>query len=218
MSYTTAIFDLDGTILDTLDDLSDAMNHVLQVNGYPLRTKEEIRERVGNGIMKLILRSLPEQVSEQRQQELLAEFKEYYGAHCADRTRPYEGIPELLQALKQRGIRLAVVSNKADFAVQELCKEYFPGIFDVTVGEREGVRRKPAPDSVQEVLKALEENVSGAVYIGDSEVDVQTAANAKMAGLAVTWGFRSEEDLKAAGAERLIHQPQDLLEAILASD
>ncbi len=216
MSYTTAIFDLDGTILDTLDDLSDAMNHVLQVNGYPLRTKEEIRERVGNGIMKLILRSLPEQVSEQRQQELLAEFKEYYGAHCADRTRPYGGIPELLQTLKQRGIRLAVVSNKADFAVQELCKEYFPGIFDVTVGEREGVRRKPAPDSVQEVLKALEENVSGAVYIGDSEVDVQTAANAKMAGLAVTWGFRSADDLKAAGAERLIHQPEDLLEAILS--
>lgn len=217
MSYKTAIFDLDGTILDTIDDLANTMNYVLKSNGYPCLSRDQVQERVGNGILKLIIRSLPEEVSEQRQQELLSEFKAFYSLHCADQTRPYEGISELLQMLKEKGIRLAVVSNKADFAVKELCEQYFPGIFQVTVGERDGVRKKPAPDSVKEVLKLLQCRTEDAVYIGDSEVDVQTAANAQLDGLFVLWGFRSEEILLKAGAEseELVSRPAQLLERIL---
>ncbi len=215
MSYKTAIFDLDGTILDTIDDLADTMNYVLRSSGYPERTRDEIQERVGNGILKLIIRALPEEVSEERQRELLALFKEYYAEHCADHTRPYEGIPELLEKLKEQGVALAVVSNKADFAVKELCSRYFPGVFQAAVGERDGVRKKPAPDSVQEVLRLLQCSPEDAVYIGDSEVDVQTAVNASMQGLAVTWGFRSEETLRKAGADRLIASPEELFREIL---
>lgn len=210
MKFKTAIFDLDGTILDTIDDLANTMNYVLEINGYPLRTRDEVQARVGNGILNLIIKALPEAVSEQRQKELLTEFREHYAIHCADYTKPYEGIPELLHSLKEKGVTLAVVSNKADFAVKELCQQYFPGIFDVTVGEREGVRKKPAPDSVNEVLRILKCNPEDAVYIGDSEVDVATAVNAKMAGLFVLWGFRSRETLLQAGAETLISKPEEL--------
>ncbi|MDO4491273.1 MAG: HAD family hydrolase [Lachnospiraceae bacterium] len=215
MSFKAAVFDLDGTILDTIDDLADTMNYVLERNGYPLRSRDEVQARVGNGILNLIRRALPEEVSPDRQQELLLQFKEHYGKHCADKTKPYEGIMELLQTLKEKGISLVVVSNKADFAVKELCQQYFPGIFDVTVGEREGVRKKPAPDSVQEVLHSLPCSAEEAVYIGDSEVDVQTALNVPMAGIFVTWGFRTPETLLQAGAKKLVQKPEELLQEIL---
>lgn len=215
MKFKTAIFDLDGTILDTIDDLANTMNYVLETNGYPLRTRDEVQARVGNGILNLIIKALPEEVPVEKQQELLAAFREHYAVHCADYTKPYDGIPSLLQALKKEGVTLAVVSNKADFVVKLLCQQYFPGIFDVTVGEREGVRKKPAPDSVNEVLKILQCNPEDAVYIGDSEVDVATAVNADMAGLFVLWGFRSRETLLEAGAEKLISKPEELFSEIV---
>ena len=175
MSYRLAIFDLDGTILDTLEDLKESTNAALAANGYPERTLEEVRCFVGNGIGKLIERAVPKGTSKEATKKTLESFKVHYGIHCADHTKPYDGIIKLLEDLRKYGIQTAVVSNKADFAVQELCSQYFPKAFDFVVGEREGIRRKPCPDSVFEVLKTLKKTAAEAVYIGDSDVDVDTA-------------------------------------------
>jgi len=211
MKYQLAIFDLDGTLLDTLDDLADSVNVVMNRFGYPVRNLTEIRSFVGNGIRKLIERSAPKDTPTEELDRVFEQFKVYYGVHCADKTKPYEGIMELLQQLKQQGIKLAVVSNKGDYAVQILCEQYFPGIFDIAVGAREGVARKPAPDTVNEVLKNLQMDKSQAVYIGDSEVDVQTAQNAGMDCIAVDWGFRDKEILEKAGAETIVSTPAKIL-------
>lgn len=207
-----AIFDLDGTILDTLEDLADALNHALTEFGYPTRTLPEVRRFVGNGIRNLIRRGAPAGTQEAEIDRLHAVFTAHYNAHCADKTRPYAGIPELLTALRDRGIRTAVVSNKPDGAVKPLCARYFPGLFDAAVGERTGVARKPAPDSVNAVLAELGFDRSEAVYIGDSEVDIATAWNAGMACFSVDWGFRPREELLANGAKLIASTPQALLE------
>ena len=178
MSYRLAIFDLDGTILDTLEDLKESTNAALAANGYPERTLEEVRCFVGNGIGKLIERAVPKGTSKEATKKTLESFKVHYGIHCADHTKPYDGIIKLLEDLRKCGIQTAVVSNKADFAVQELCSQYFPKVFDFVVGERDGIRRKPCPDSVFEVLKTLKKTAAEAVYIGDSDVDVDTAKEA----------------------------------------
>lgn len=212
MKYQLAIFDLDGTLLDTLEDLADSTNYVMRSFGYPERTLAEVRRFVGNGIRKLLERSAPNGTPSEEIDRMFEQFKEYYGAHCADKTKPYDGIMELLASLKKKGVRLAVVSNKADYAVKALCEQYFCGCFDEAVGERVGIARKPAPDTVNEVLKNLKIDKSNAVYIGDSEVDVQTAKNAEMDGIAVDWGFRDKKVLKEAGAETIVSTPAELFE------
>ena len=214
MKYTIAIFDLDGTILNTLEDLADSTNYALKTCGYPERTMDELRQFVGNGIRKLMERAVPEGTPVEEIDRVHETFTAHYKVHCADKTRPYDGIMELLQNLKKDGCKLAVVSNKADYGVQELCKQYFDGVFDFAVGEREGIRKKPAPDSVNEVLKTLGCSRDRAVYIGDSDVDIQTAANAQMDHIIVEWGFRDVPFLIAKGAKVLVEKPEEILEIV----
>ena len=209
--YKLIIFDLDGTILNTLEDLADSTNYALVMNGFSERTMEEVRTFVGNGIGKLIERAVPAGTGAEVVNKVLADFTEYYGKHCADKTRPYDGIPELINVLRERGYQTAVVSNKADFAVQELCEQYFSGLFDFVVGERKEIRRKPAPDSVLEVLERLHVEKEDALYIGDSEVDVQTAENAGIHQISVEWGFRTRDVLLSCGAEHIVMKPEEIL-------
>ncbi len=217
MKYQTVIFDLDGTILDTIEDLNTSLNYVLKQYGYPSRSLADARRFVGNGIRRLIELGAGG-VSDETLDAMLADFKTHYAIHCLDKTRPYDGIPELLCALRAAGIQTAVVSNKADFAVQELIERFFPGLFDIAVGEREGVRRKPAPDSVNEVLLNLGVSRENAVYIGDSEVDIQTAKNAGLPCIAVSWGFRDVPTLRASGAEHIVDAVPSLRELLLHGD
>ena len=214
--YRLAIFDMDGTILNTLEDLRISINHALVENGFPERTFEEVRRFVGNGTQKLVERSVPEGTSEEKQQKVLAGFDEYYAVHCADYTKPYQGIVDALQELKKRNIKTAVVSNKPDYGVQSLCEKYFKGLFDFPVGMKEGMRKKPAPDAVLQVLKHFEAAKEDAVFIGDSDVDVQTALNAGLACVGVTWGFRDREVLQNAGATVIVDDTDAMLKEILA--
>ena len=215
MRYQLAIFDLDGTILDTLEDLTDSVNAALCKSGYPERTIDEVRRFVGNGIRKLMERAVPEGTAVQDIDRVHSDFTEHYKVHCADKTRPYKGIPELLTVLRKAGCKTAVVSNKADYGVQELCSQYFDGMFDFAVGERTGILRKPSPDSVNEVLRVLGVDRSQAVYIGDSEVDVKTAANANMDHIIVTWGFRDKVFLREQGAKVFVSEPEEIERIIL---
>ena len=215
--YQLAIFDLDGTVLDTLDDLADSVNAVLVKNGYPTHTREAICGFVGNGIRLLIARALPRDASEQTVERVLADFKVYYAAHCAEKTAPYPGIPTLLARLRAAGVRTAVLSNKADFATQALCGNYFAGLFDAVAGEREaeGIPKKPAPDAVYAMMRDLGLTAADTVYIGDSEVDVQTARNAGVDAVLVSWGFRSAEMLHRAGATVVVDTPEALFAQIV---
>lgn len=209
----TIIFDLDGTLLDTLEDLTDSVNYAMEKFGFPLHTIEEIRSFVGNGAPKLIERSIPQGKENPSYDAVLAAFKEHYAAHCEDKTNPYAGIMELLAKLKDKGYRMAVVSNKFDGAVKRLCKKYFGGYLEAAIGESADVKRKPAPDTVYRALRELSCDNSRAVYVGDSEVDIQTAKNASLPCISVTWGFRTAGQLKAAGADEklMIGHPQELL-------
>ena len=216
MPYQTAIFDLDGTLLDTLEDLYRAVNHALRDHGLPLRTRDEIRSFVGNGVELLVRRSLPVGYAEETAASVLSDFKTTYAAVCKDNTKPYEGILPLLSTLRERGIRIAVVSNKFDAATKALCAEYFGELVEVAVGERADIRKKPAPDTVFEALTALGASAAGAVYIGDSEVDIQTAKNCDMDCISVTWGFKDTDFLLANGAKTLAHTPEQLLGLLLS--
>lgn len=208
------IFDLDGTLLNTLADLRTAVNLAFAAYGLPQRSMEEVRRAVGNGIRKLISRSVPEGTDTATEEAVFLRFKEEYKLHCSDKTAPYPGIPELLRQLREEGYLLAVVSNKADFAVQELMEQYFQGLYDVALGETEGLARKPAPDMVEEVLKHLQVEKAAAVYVGDSEVDVETARNAGIFCISVTWGFREKEVLEACGAECFAGNTEELQRAV----
>lgn len=208
--YQLAIFDLDGTILDTLEDLADSTNYALRMNKLPPRTQDEIRSFVGNGIRKLIERAVPENTSLEVTNGVYECFKEYYEIHCKDKTRPYDGIVSVLMELRKRGVALAVLSNKADFAVQILCEEFFPGLFDVAAGAKEGIHKKPSPDGIYEILKKLLIDAKQAVYIGDSDVDIQTGKNAGMDVISVTWGFREESFLRENGAKNVLTKPEEL--------
>ncbi len=212
--YQLAIFDLDGTILDTLEDLAASTNHALAVCGYPARTIDEVRRFVGNGVRKLVERAVPAGTSPENMERVFAAFREHYAGHSMDATRPYPYITFLLKGLKLKGMRLAVVSNKLDGAVGPLCQHFFPGLFDVSVGERPGVRKKPAPDMVEAVLTELGISREMAVYIGDSEVDIETARSAGMDEIAVTWGFRDGALLKQQGATRLADSPGELYDIL----
>ncbi len=217
MSYRIAVFDLDGTLLNTLDDLYAATNAVLVRHGLPTRTRDEVRAFVGNGVEQLIRRAVPAATDEPTILACLADFKSVYAAHCAVATAPYPGILALLANLRARGVRVAVVSNKFDPAVKSLCSHYFGELVEVAVGEHPGTRKKPAPDTVFEALSCLGDHAapcSAAVYIGDSDVDIETARAAGLDCLSVTWGFRDEPFLRAHGATRLVHTANELLDAI----
>lgn len=214
MKYAAVIFDMDGTILNTLDDLTDSLNYVLGKMGYPLRTAREVAGFLGNGVNVLVKKALPGDAGAEKTAEFLAAFKARYKDHLNDRTRPYDGIMDLLGALKERGVKTAVVSNKFDAAVKLLSREYFGGLLESSVGESETVRRKPAPDGVLMALKELGAEKDEALYVGDSEVDVETAKNAGLACAGVTWGFREKEVLVRAGADYLIDRPEELLQIV----
>lgn len=209
----TVIFDLDGTLLDTLEDLTDSVNYAMEKFGFPVHSIEEVRTFLGNGAPTLLERSIPQGVENPAYEASLAAFKAHYAEHCEDKTAPYDGVPEMLAALKEQGYRLAVVSNKFDGAVKKLCKKYFGEVITVAIGESAEVRRKPAPDTVYRALRELGSDASRAVYVGDSEVDIRTAKNASLPCISVTWGFRTEEKLRSEGAceERLIRTPQALV-------
>lgn len=214
MKYLLAVFDMDGTILDTLDDLTNTLNLSLEEEGMSPRTRDEVRSFVGNGVGKLLERAVPQGTTEEEMAALAGAFRKNYAVHCADKTKPYDGVPELIAALRERGVKTAVVSNKVDFAVRQLAEDYFPGLFDIAVGEREGVRRKPAPDSVNEVMRTLDIPRGRTVYIGDSDVDADTAANAGVDFVGVEWGFRPREVLVEHGAKVIVKSAEELLEKI----
>ena len=215
MPYQTAVFDLDGTLLDTLEDLWRATNAALERHSLPRRSRDEVRLFVGNGVEMLIRRAVPAGTDEETILAVLADFKTTYAAICEDHTRPYDGIVDMLTALRERGIRVAVVSNKFDAATKKLCEKYFGDLVEVAIGERAGVRKKPAPDTVYEALKELGMTAEGAVYIGDSDVDIRTAENCGMPCISVTWGLRDEEFLRQSGAKILVDSPERLLGVII---
>lgn len=200
MKYKLAIFDLDGTLLDTLTDLMNSANYALRQQGLKERTYKEIRAIVGHGIKNLIDRAVPEGTSEELTAEVFRGFREHYKVHCADATAPYPGVRELLGKLRGAGVKIGVISNKADPAVQDLMKIYFDGLVDIARGELPGVPKKPAPDGVWKMTDEFGVDRKDAVYIGDSEVDVETAANSGLDCVTVTWGFRDRDVLTAAGA------------------
>lgn len=215
--YQAVLFDLDGTLLDTLDDLANSVNVILGKYGYPLRGREEIQRFLGNGSEQLMRLSLPQDISDGEFQRYLAEYQVYYKGHMEEKTKPYDGILELLDALRTAGLKIGVVSNKFDMAVRGLCEKYFPGDIDAAAGEREteGIRRKPAPEMVFLAAKRLGVPKESCLYVGDSEVDILTAQNAGMDCVSVTWGFREETFLRQAGAVHLVHTPEELKKWIL---
>lgn len=219
MSYTTFIFDLDGTLLDTLGDLAASTNYALRKHGMPEHSIDDVRRFVGNGVRKLMERAIPDGDNNLDFEATFATFREHYMHHSLDTTRPYDGIPETLRALKARGCKLAVVSNKMMAATQELCRHFFLDTIEVAIGENEaaGIRKKPAPDTVFEALKALGKPtgpvpISSAVYVGDSDVDIETARNAGIPCISVLWGFRDKDFLINHGAKTFISAPSELLQ------
>lgn len=216
MNIKAVIWDLDGTLLDTLCDLAASTNAALVKNGMPARTIDEVRMFVGNGIRKLIARAVPGGEENALFEKTLADFVEHYGVHSRDRTKPYDGVLEVLDRLTEKGVKHAIVSNKIDFAVKELNLIYFGSRIGIAVGDDPSRSRKPAPDSVWEAMRQLGVSREEAVYVGDSDVDVITARNAGIPCVAVSWGFRPVSCLKDAGADLIAHTPQQLQEIIEA--
>ena len=202
MTYKTYLFDMDGTLLDTLDDLTAAVNHTLAQYGYPRRTREQVRQGLGNGAVKLMASALPQGEDTPDFATIMRDYKAWYQAHTCVLTRPYPGVPELLERLTRQGCRVAIVSNKPHGAACELAEKFFPGV--PTFGESPATPRKPAPDMVFHALASLGAEKGTAVYVGDSEVDVQTARNAGLPLIAVSWGFRGRQALAEAGAATIV--------------
>ena len=215
-THKLAVFDLDGTLLDTLDDLMNATNYALEEMGFPQRTRKEVEAFVGNGVAKLMERAVPAGTNPEDTARALNIFKPYYARHSKDKTAPYPGIIETLNTLRTKGCKLAVVSNKFDAAVKTLAQDYVPGLMDEAAGDNEalGVPKKPDATMVFQTLAALAVTPGRAVYVGDSDVDLQTAKNAGLPCISVTWGFRDREFLLAHGADTLIDRPSKLLERI----
>ena len=212
MKYDTYIFDLDGTLLDTLQDLAASVNYALRQHAMPEHSIDDIRRFVGNGVRKLMERAVPDGAQNPLFESAFATFRQNYMQHSLDTTRPYDGIPEMLDELKRRGCRIAVVSNKMMAATQELIAHFFPQI-EVAIGEHEaeGIRKKPAPDTVREALRQLGVTTKNAVYVGDSDVDIETAYNSGLPCISVLWGFRDRDFLLSHGATTLISCPEELL-------
>ncbi len=209
-NITTIVFDMDGTVLNTVADLTVSVNYVLDRFGMPGHTEEEYKKFFGSGIRYALECAVPEGTKAETIDEMLPVFKEHYDAHCLDKTGPYDGILELMKALKERGYKMAIVSNKIDSAVKELNERFFSEYVDVAIGEKEGIRRKPAPDTVFTALKELGSDVSEAVYIGDSEVDFQTAVNSGLPCISVLWGFRDKDFLIQQGATVFAETPGEI--------
>ena len=209
MGYATYLFDMDGTLLNTLADLTAAVNHTLARYGYPRRTIEQVRKGLGNGAVKLMAAMLPQGEETPGFADIMRDYRAWYQAHACVETCPYPGVPEMLKRLRQRGCKVAIVSNKPHGAACELAERFFPGV--PTFGERPETPRKPAPDMVFHALAALGAEKENAVYVGDSEVDVQTARNAGLPVIGVAWGFRGREALAAAGAETIVDTAAELL-------
>lgn len=210
--YDTVIFDLDGTLMDTLVDLMNSVNHALAANHFPERTLDEVRFFVGNGIRKLIERAVPEGISGEVQEQVYRDFSEHYAVHCNDHTGPYTGIPELLAELKKRGVKLGIASNKNRENVLALKEIYFQGIFTGAAGAVDAKPKKPDPYMVELMLQELQSEKAKTLYVGDSQVDVQTAKNTGLDMVAVLWGFRTKEELKEAGATNFVAHPLELLQ------
>ena len=213
ITYKTYIFDLDGTLLDTLGDLAASVNYALRMHRMPEHSIDDVRRFVGNGVRKLMERAIPEGAENSDFEVTFATFRQHYMAHSLDTTKPYEGILETLEALKAKGCHLAVVSNKMMAATQDLCRHFFPDTIEVAIGENEaaGIRKKPAPDTVFEALRQLGVGQEGAVYVGDSDVDIETAMNSGLPCISVLWGFRDRDFLLQHGAKTLISSPSELL-------
>ncbi len=214
MEKNTIIFDLDGTLLNTLGDLHACFNYVIKKYGYKERTLEEIRTFVGNGIVKAIERALPKGVDKSELTQIINLFKEYYQSHMYELTKPYDGIIQLLQELKRKGLKIAVVSNKFDDAVKGLCNYYFKKLIDTAVGESYDVRKKPETDGVFKAVKELHSSIEKSIYIGDSDVDILTAKNAKIPCISVLWGFRDKEFLIKNGGKIFAEKPDDIIKII----
>ena len=215
--YQTVIFDLDGTLLDTIQDLADAGNWVCRRNGWPEHSVAAFKKMVGGGIPNLVRQFSPE---DSRSSLLLmntsSQFNAYYGAHNLDKTRPYDGIPELLARLKEQGITMAVYSNKADAFSREIVEHFFPGTFQLVRGHVKGMPVKPDPAGIHSILQELSAEADRTVFVGDSNVDVYTGHNGGLSVCGVTWGFRGRQELQSAGADRLADTPEELEQYLLA--
>ena len=214
MKYKIVLFDMDGTILDTLQDLADSVNWALRTCGLSERRFEEIRRFLGNGIFNLIRRSVPEATPQEKEDEVRTVYKRHYEQHCNDTTRPFAGIPEAMRILRERGYRLACVSNKPDDDVARLAEQHFAGLLDDWSGPLPGMPIKPAPDLCDRILERAGLTREEAVYVGDTEVDIETARNAGMDCIVCAWGFRDEDLLVEAGAKTIIHRPEELLDLL----
>ena len=210
----TVIFDLDGTLLDTLDDLTDSVNYALSKCGLPARDRLEVRRFLGNGAEVLMRSSIEGRLTDEQSEDCIRIFKSYYKDHMDIKTKPYEGVMDLVRILLDKGYHLAIVSNKFDTAVKGLNEDYFEGLFPVAIGESENVARKPAPDTVLKALDELGSTKERAIYVGDSEVDYMTARNSGLPCVSVTWGFRDEELYKELGSDYVIRKPMELLDIL----
>lgn len=208
------IFDLDGTLLNTLDDLYSSVNHALTRFNLPVRSKWEVRSYLGNGVRRLVEHALPKGCDAELTEKVFNEFREYYLEHSLDRTQPYEGIIPMLKQCKELGLKTAIVSNKLDMAVQDLHQRFFSDCIDVAIGETPDVKRKPAPDMVMKAIEQLGCKHEEAIYVGDSEVDLATAQNASLPCIAVSWGFRDKDFLIEQGAKTTIDNPKQLIDKI----
>ena len=214
MRYDTIIFDLDGTLLNTLDDLADSVNIMLEQEGYPPRTREDVRKYIGNGAKELVRKALPEVASEEEAVRCLAVYRKIYQENMFQKTGPYEGIAETLRELSRLGVKVGVVSNKPHDATREICEFYFGGILNAVIGDNPERKKKPAPDNIFEILKLLSSDKAKTLYVGDSDVDMETAKNAGLDCAGVTWGYRSEETLTEHGADFIIKEPAQLINLI----
>ncbi len=214
MKYTTIVFDCDGTLLDTLTDLRNAVNHVLRLHKFPERSVSQVKASLGNGVAHLMRESLPDSLTADKFNTYLDEFKTYYGEHLQDYTAPYPGILDMLDTLRAKGYKLAVVSNKIQEGITPLIKEYFGNRLPVAIGERPDLQRKPAPDMVLQALKELDSTPEESIYIGDSEVDVATANNSGLLCIGVTWGFRDETLHHELGVQYIARKAEDIVTII----
>lgn len=209
------IFDLDGTLLDTLDDLTASVNAAMAACGLPPHSRDEVRNFVGNGVMRLIERCVEGGQENPQFKKAYGAFRLHYASHCQEHTAPYEGIIQMLGKLRIQGVPVAVVSNKFDAAVKKLCDAYFSGLVPVAIGEKDGINKKPAPDTVLAALKQLKMPVESAIYVGDSEVDIQTAHNAGTGLISVCWGFKTREFLTENGAVKIAETPGQLYDMLV---
>ncbi|MBP5770771.1 MAG: HAD-IA family hydrolase [Bacteroidaceae bacterium] len=215
LSVKAVVFDLDGTLLYTLQDLANALNWALRQNGMPERTLSEVRRFVGNGVQRLVQRAMPEESVTPLFDKTFSDFKRYYMVHCQETTCPYEGVPEMLLTLKAHGFKLAIVSNKLQAGVDELCNRYFRDTVTVAIGDQPSLQRKPAPDMVNEALRILGVDARDAVYVGDSDIDLLTARNSGLPCISVLWGYRDRDFLLEQGATCLAEKTDDVLDILL---